>query len=177
VLFWRNDDRKSAQPASSSDLEDLARAEASQQILAKRSKLGVAQEAILTKDLAVLAAADRQKVKRLEDKVLGQPLSPNPEDPVGDIIVCDDYNVNRSTGWSKTAVGVGSVLAGAVTAAGIWWGTRDHGKEIVTPTPAPAQAQEWWEVHERQQPNGTWKETERVKWRRLPDGSIQQMAK
>lgn len=174
MLFWRNGKRKSAAPASSSEVEDQARAEASQQILAKRSKLGVAQEAILTKDLAELAAADRAKVRRLEDKVLGsQRVNPSPDESVGDIIVCDDYSVNRPSGWSKTAVGVGSLLAGAATAVGIWWAARDPGKGTIIP-PA-TKAQEWWEVREKQQLDGTWKETGRVKLRARPDGTIEEV--
>ena len=177
MLFWRNGKRKSAAPASSSEVEDQARAEASQQILAKRSKLGVAQEAILTKDLAELAAADRAKVKRLEAKVLGSGrmsgANPSPDESVGDIIVCDDYNVHPPSGWSKTAVGLGSLLAGVATAVGIWWAARDLGKGAVVP-PA-TKVQEWWEVREKQQPDGTWKETGRVKLRARPDGTIEEV--
>ncbi|MGH2620635.1 MAG: hypothetical protein ACRDHG_08715 [Anaerolineales bacterium] len=157
-------------PVSSSELEDLARAEATQQILAKRAKLGVAQEAILTKDLAELAVADRAKVKQLEAKVLGSRAAKQGAEDVGDIIVCDDYNVNRPSGMSKTAVGIGATLAGAAAAAGIWWATREPAK----PSPA-TKTQEWYEVREKQQPDGSWKETGRVKLRRKPDGSIEEV--
>jgi len=177
VLSWLPGWRKSGLPASASDKEEAARAEALQQILAKRSKLGVAQEAILTRDLAELAVADRAKVRQLEQRVLGMGGNPKPDDPVGDIIVCDDYNVNRSIGVSRPLVLAAAALTGLTAAGLIWYANKDAGSRPPDPAmPATAaKVHEWWEVKEIKQPDGTWKETGRVKLRARPDGTIEQV--
>ena len=80
---------------TSQDQVEKAIAEAAQQYLAKEAKLAVASEAVMVQDLQALAAADREKVRGLEAKRLWQGVPQNNGDTMpGNIIVCDDYNVN-----------------------------------------------------------------------------------
>lgn len=122
--------------------EPLAEAQAA--LLGKANKLEVARQAILTQDLSELAKADREKVRRLEEKrVFGQEKPPVSGEDVGDIIVCDDYRRNDaprpapSRAWPLAA---GIALAGGMIAAAALaprWMDRP-----VQPTPTQVQPQQ-----------------------------------
>ena len=129
---------------------------AADSLLAKTAKLEAARQAVLTQDLQALAAADRAKVKRLEDKLLfqGQPGPAMGED-VGDIIVCDDYTNHaptvRSLGIPLAVAGL--VLAAVAIAA---WLLADRKPVIVTPVPVAPSSVQYERIHERQRPDGSW---------------------
>lgn len=109
-------------PPAAKEVIDLAMAESVQQYMANQAKLDVAQAAILTQDLRQLAAADREKVRLIEQKHLWGGLPPasggagsaRGTDMAGDIIVCDDYQPNHQSGN-----GLGKVLVAAVGGAAL----------------------------------------------------------
>lgn len=115
--------------------------EAREALLEKASKLEVARQAILTQDLAELAAADREKVRRLEEKrIFGQENPPVANgDPVGDIIVCDDYRRNdqprpaASRAWPMAA---GIAMAGGLIAGAMLLPKYLEQKQQANPTPS-----------------------------------------
>lgn len=139
---------------------------AADSLQAKLSKLEVARQAILTQDLQALAVADRDGVKQLRDKLMFSKKATSDEksgDDVGDIIVCDDYQANRSRPTSQwPVVLLGIVLP--VVAAGVaaLWLTKPPDS---TPTPSIIQEQkiklEYDAIYEQLQQDGTWKETKR----------------
>lgn len=138
---------------------------AADSLLAKSAKLEVARQAILTQDLQALAQADREKVRRLEERLLfaGQPASKAGDD-VGDIIVCDDYTANRNSAPQSNLPKILLGLTGLVAAAaGTGVAIQQHGKTAGDPPPpaAVAPGQAYDAVYERQQPDGTWKEFKR----------------
>lgn len=91
--------------------------EARQSLLDKSSKLEVARQAILTQDLAELAKADRDKVKRLEEKRLfGGDAMPKDDET---IIVCDDYRYNDPPAPVPQASPVWPIALGILGAGGI----------------------------------------------------------
>ena len=140
-------------PHSQSPVEEAADA-----LLNKGSKLLLARGAVLTQDLQALAAADRAKVRRLEDKlVFGEapaPVAGTTGADVGDIIVCDDYTVHPpplgkppGNGLKNTLLAA-ALLAGGAVAAGTAW-------QALRPQPS------YDAVTYEQSPDGTWKEVKR----------------
>lgn len=87
-------------------------------LLNKGSKLRLAREAVLAQDLAELARADREKVRRFEEqRLFGGKAAAVADEPVGDIIVCDDYHRNDPPVSVGAAVSVGQPAPAAAAAS------------------------------------------------------------
>ena len=114
----------------------------------------------------------------MREKHLGKQASAEAQgDDVGDIIIADDYCSIKSTNgvsWKALLLtgllGTG-FLAGAALVA--WLLLRDVKKDVVM-QPA-ARSREFWEIQEKQLPDGTWKETGRRKLRAAVDGSMMEV--
>jgi hypothetical protein len=179
--FWRETDRTTRE-----DPISRSAAEAAESLLAKQAKLELAQQAILTQDLNSLAAADRARVRLLEAKHLGKTAVPRAggqgDDVPGDIIICDDYCNVKTPAWSKLFIILLMVLAGlAVAGLAAWLWLRPVPPQPPVPVPGPDKpvvapaVQEWWEVNEVKQPDGTWREVSRRRLRLTPDGKVEEV--
>lgn len=161
----------------------LAEAEAA--VLNKQSKLELARQAALTQDLAELARADREKVRRLEEqKLFGGQRGPGGSegDPVGDIIVCDDYRRNEAPRPAARIwpAAVTAALAGALPTAALAAVLLRQPPPQQQPAPAPPAkaeqppapppgpcppARDWDAIYEEKQPDGSWKQIKRERLR------------
>jgi hypothetical protein len=86
--------------------------EAASNLLAKQSKIKAARGAVWLEDLRHLAVADREKVRAYEERVMGGARRQS-EDEMGDLIVCDDYRIQKGSPlgtvlpWLAAAVATG----------------------------------------------------------------------
>ena len=175
LQFWREGDKTAREDPIAKSV-----AQAAESLLGKEAKLNLAREAILTEDLRHLAKADRAAVQRLREKVMGKAAAPagGQGDDVGDLIIADDYCQIKSTNISwkpllALALLLTALLGGVILAAWLFLmapvGSLSPAKPAVPPV-----AQQWWEVEETRQPDGTWKETGRKKFR-LADGKAEEV--
>jgi hypothetical protein len=205
------------QRLSSADQTDLAIANAAESLVSKQSKIQLANEAVMIRDLQELATADRSRAQRLADKYMPpatngttsgtKTAAAQGADVPGNIIICDDYDASQITpapaapppASSNTTPWTVATLTAALAGLGLGSAYVAMNKAPATTPPAavapanpttpapltsppatsvttkPAGPQQWWQITEVQQADGSWKETGRVKLQANPDGSVQQV--